>query len=459
MAWITRLLAAVALGLSAYLLWASATLQPVVGCNAFEGADCDAVLASPWAKWLGVPVAAGGVLCYALALVGSFLAGGRGAASMWGWRLMEFTAPLAIGAGLWFTGVQFVEVGSLCIWCLATHACGLAMAIAMLVWRSSAAVDGPRPVAISPIAAAPTLAHVAEGPPSLGLPTVLGLLGVIVLAGGQTMFAAPSVSEYTAEIGEDFDLGDAAKKEVTEPVEEPEPEASTTNEIAAEEPAARQEPAKPARRKGGSRMITALNGRLKFDTYEQALLGSPDAPHIVIEMMDYACPHCREFHEKLTEALRRFDGKIAVVVMPVPNEIACNPYVQKARKQSLGACYAAKLSLAVSKLAPEKFETFHEWMLHGDSIPNRTASLIEARNLVDGDKLSEALIDEDGSLTARIKNYVELSSAIAKNGRFGLPAQILGNTVIAGPPDTVDQLCETWAKAFGLETPTDKVPF
>lgn len=454
MAWITRLLAATALGLSVYLLWASATLQPVVGCNVFEGADCDAVLASPWAKWLGVPVAAGGVVCYALALVGSFLASSRGAAAAWGWRLMEFTAPLAIGAGLWFTGVQFVEVGSICTWCLATHVCGFAMAIAMLAWRNSAAVDGPRPVAISPIATAPTLVHAAEGPPSLGLPTVLGLLGVIVLAGGQTMFAAPTVSEYTAEINQEFDLGDAAKRHTAEPVEEPEPEAA-----AADEPAASQDTAKPARRKGGSRMVSALNGRLKFDTYEQAVLGSPEAPHIVVEMMDYACPHCREFHEKLTEALRRFDGQIAVVVMPVPNEIACNPYVQKARKQSLGACYAAKLSLAVSKLAPEKFEAFHEWMLEGDSIPSRASALIEARNHIDGDEISRALVDEDGSLTARIKNYVELSAAIAQQGRFGLPAQILGNKVIAGPPNTVDELCETWAEAFGLETPRDAVPF
>ncbi|QDV74874.1 vitamin K epoxide reductase family protein [Botrimarina mediterranea] len=454
MAWITRLLAAAAVGLSAYLLWASATLQPVVGCNAFSGADCDAVLASPWAKWLGVPVAAGGVVCYALALVGSFLAGGRGALATAGWRLMEFTAPLAIGAGLWFTGVQFVEVGSLCVWCLATHACGLAMAIAMIVWRNKASVDGPRPVALSPIAASPTIAHAAEGPPTLGLPTVLGLLGVIVLAGGQTMFAAPTVSEYTAEINEQFDLGDATLNENVEAIEEPESEATV-----ADEPVAPREVAKPARRKGGSRMFSALNGRLKFDTYEQAVLGSPDAPHIVIEMMDYACPHCREFHEKLTEALQRFDGQIAVVVMPVPNEIACNPYVQKARKQSLGACYAAKLALAVSTLAPDEFESFHEWMLRGDSIPNSTASLIEARNHVDGDKLSRALVDEDGSLAARVKNHVALSAAIAKQGRFGLPAQILGNKVIAGPPDTVDELCETWAEAFGLQTPTDPVPF
>jgi uncharacterized membrane protein/protein-disulfide isomerase len=443
-------------------------MQPVVGCNAFAEFDCDAALASPWAKWLGLPVAAGGTLCYALALVGSLLAGGRGGAAAAGWRLMEFTAPLAVGAGLWFTGVQFVELGSLCLWCLATHACGLAMAISMLVWRRAAMVDSPRPVAVSPIApAGHAYQSAAAGPPSLGLPTVAGLLGVIVLAGGQTMFAAPTVSEYTAEINEQFDLGDTSSgaEEPAEgsPREEdgltapPAAEAAETEATAGR--TAEPKATKAARRKGGPRIVTALNGRLKFDTYEQAVLGSPDAPHIVIEMMDYACPHCREFQEKLTEALRRFDGQIAVVVMPVPNEIECNPHVTKARKQSLGACYAAKLSLAVAELAPEDFEAFHEWMLRGDSIPSRTASLIEAREHVDGDKLSVALKDEEGVLAGRIKNHVALSAAIARHGRFGLPAQILGDKVIAGPAESVDKLCEAWAEAFGLELPSDAVPF
>lgn len=436
-------------------------MQPVVGCNAFAEFDCDAALASPWAKWLGLPVAAGGTLCYALALVGSLLAGGRGGAAAVGWRLMEFAAPLAVGAGLWFTGVQLVELGSFCVWCLAAHACGLAMAVAILFWRRAATIDGPRQVAISPIApAGHAYPSAAEGPPPLGLPTVAALLGVIALASGQTMFAAPTVSEYTAEISEQFDLddstpdntapGNAAPEEPVEAVEDPESEAGGT---------APPKASAPARRKGGPRMVTALNGRLKFDTYEQAVLGSPDAPHVVIEMMDYACPHCREFHEKLTEALHRFDGQIAVVVMPVPNEIACNPHVKKARKQSLGACYAARLSLAVSELRPDKFEAFHEWMLRGDTIPNRTASLIEARNHVDGNKLSVALKDEEGVLANRVKNYVALSAAIANHGRFGLPAQILGDKVIAGPADSVDKLCEAWADAFGLETPTDAVPF
>ncbi|TWT99732.1 Vitamin K epoxide reductase family protein [Botrimarina colliarenosi] len=465
--WIVRTLAAAALGLSAFLWWSSATTASAVGCDAFAGFDCDAALGSPWAKLGGVPVAAGGTLCYAAALVGSVLAWRRGGAASLGWRLLELTAPLAVGAGVWFTAVQAAALDSFCFYCLATHACGLAMAVAVLLWRRAASAGGGEaPVVVSPFAAmASGPATETDAPPSLGVPTLVGLLGVIALAGGQTLLAAPAVSEYDANLTDQF-VFTAASADASAEASPRSPEPTTEDPS---EPAAQPEPestpsstpssTKAKRRSGGSRLAAFLNGKLRVDAYEQAVLGSPDAPHLVVEMMDYACPHCREFHDKLTKALERFDGQIAVLVMPVPGEIACNKHVRKARKQSLGACFAAKLSMAVSDLDPEEFEAFHAWMLHDDTIPNRTRSLIEARRHVDGDELSAALRDTEGALGARIKNYVELAAAIGKQGRFGLPAQILGDRVVAGPSESVDALCKLWAEAFGLETPTATIPF
>ena len=72
--WITRLFAAIALALSGYLLAISANTATAIGCD-WSAFDCEAALASPWAKWLGLPVAAGGLLCYLVAFVGSLLAG------------------------------------------------------------------------------------------------------------------------------------------------------------------------------------------------------------------------------------------------------------------------------------------------------------------------------------------------------------------------------------------------
>lgn len=451
--WIACLLALAALVLSAFLWWSSTTTEAVVGCNAFSGFDCQAALGSAWAKWFGLPVAAGGALCYAAALVGALLAPRSGSAGSAGWRLLELAVPLAVGAGVWFTIVQTAFLESFCVYCLATHACGIAMAIVVFLWRRAEATEESGPLAVGLSFDGGTVVGSA-GPPSLGISTLVGMLGVITLVIGQTVFAPPAVADFEAELEETFSFDDGTSAAVAEPIDDP----PVAGEASRRAPAAKRT-GPPARKRGGSRPISLLNGQLKIDTYDHAILGSPEAPHIVVEMMDYACKHCREFHETLTEALERFDGQIAVVVMPVPGEISCNPYVTKARKTSAGACYAAKLSIAVSRLKPERFESFHHWMLQAERIPNRTASLIAARERVDGNDLSDALRDTEGVLAARVKQYVELAGALSRQGKFGLPTQILGNRVMSGPPETVDIVCEGWAEAFGIEAPTADIPF
>jgi hypothetical protein len=267
-----------------------------------------------------------------------------------------------------------------------------------------------------------------------------------------------AVSEFQADLSEEVSFAASPKESSEEP--DPvaaAPEAETSRETTAKQPTT--QPAAPLRKAGGSRMVGFLKGRLKIDAYDHAVLGSPEAPHVVLEMMDYACPHCREFHERLTEALERFKGEVAVIVMPVPSEISCNPYVQKAKPKSAGACYAAKLSLVVSRLEPERFPAFHEWMLRDDVIPSRTKSLIEAQRYVEPDELSLALRDDDGKLAGRIRDYVELAAQIGRQKRFGFPAQVVGNTVFAGPVESTDKLCEAWAKEFGLEQPKADIPF
>lgn len=450
--WIVRVLALVALVLSGFLWWSSATTEAVVGCNAFSGFDCQAALGSPWAKWFGLPVAAGGTLCYLAAFVGALLAPRSNSAGSIGWRLLEVATPLAVGAGIWFTIVQSAFLESFCLYCLVTHLCGIAMAVAIVLWRHAESGEAANPAAVGLSFDGNIAAVDPPGPPALGIPSLLGTLGVIALVVGQTLFAPSRVLQSEPELEEAFRFN--AKTEIT-PAET---NSSDSSQDAPVEATVKENKA-PLRRAGGSREITLLNGQLRIDTYSQAVLGSPDAPHIVVEMMDYACQHCREFHEKLTEALERFDGQVAVVVMPVPGEISCNPYVTKARKTSAGACYAAKLSMAVSRLEPEQFEAFHHWMLQAESIPSRTAALIAARERVDGNDLSDAIRDTEGVIAGRIKQYVELAGVLSRQGKFGLPTQILGNRVIAGPPETVDAVCELWSEAFDIELPSEAIPF
>lgn len=456
LAWSTRLLALTAALLAALLWWNSASTEPTLGCDTFgEAFDCDAVLASRWAKWFGVPVAAGGTLCYAIALMGSFLATTKPLGTT-GWRLLEAASTLAVGSAIWFVAIQTTMLDSYCWYCVATHACGLAMASTALAWCLSCLPNlaNHAAVGIAPIDhQAPTETN--EAPPAFGPAALLGAVGLIALVGGQIATEpAPSTTAYEADLGETIELQSPATQVVAS---DPEPEASIEEPIPAVEPTKIE--STPMRLANGSRWIGLLKGQLKLNTYDHAIIGSPEAPHVVVELMDYACRHCREFHEKLVKTIDRFDGQVAVIVMPIPGEITCNPYVTKARKTSIGACFAAKLSIAVAQLEPGKFEAFHHWMLQDDIIPRRTASLIEAREHVDGDQLSLALRDSDGSLATKLSRYVEIAGALARTGKFGLPTQIIGDQVLVGPPDSVDEICQTWADLLDLELPAEEIPF
>ncbi|MGL4513357.1 MAG: thioredoxin domain-containing protein [Lacipirellulaceae bacterium] len=465
--WPLRLLALASCGLAGYLWYASASSGGAVGCD-WAAFDCDAALGSVWAKWFGVPVASLGLGCYAAALVGGFLVGAKSsAASGLGWRLLEFCAPAAAGAAVWFVAVQGVSLGSFCLYCVLAHACALGVALLAIALRAAA----PRSTGAPPMtfsgAATPTVAPV--GPPSLGLPTVAGMLAVVALVGGQLVMPAPApkvveASELPA------DLGVALSSTPTPPAnaEPPRvPSAAPGDALPADgDDAAREDKPptgaaldipSPRRRPGATRKVSFLQGRVEFDIYTHPLLGSPEAPHVVLEFMDYACPHCREFHEKLATALRRFEGKVAVVVLPVPSEILCNPYVPKARPQTRGACKMAKLSVATAKVAPQSFGKVHRWLLEGDRLPEFGIALSEARRFADPDELSLALASDE--VASRIQEYVALFAAMRSAGVTGLPTQVLKDRVVSGPPKSVDTLCELWETEFELTPAKVDLPF
>lgn len=137
---------AAALGVAAYLLWASFMASGrVAGCG--EDSGCEQVLASRWSQWLRLPVALPAAVVYALALIALFeiqgtdsWLGGRRA-----WQLLVVLAAVLVGSACWFLGLQALAVGEFCGYCLAAHACGLLLAGFIvccnpLRWRAPAEV-------------------------------------------------------------------------------------------------------------------------------------------------------------------------------------------------------------------------------------------------------------------------------------------------------------------------------
>lgn len=93
-----------------------------VGCGVASG--CELVLASPFARVLGVSVAIPGAIVYAGLLAAGWLRARRAFALL---------TALAGGAGLWFLGLQLFAVGAICVWCAIAHTAGvLLLAITLL---------------------------------------------------------------------------------------------------------------------------------------------------------------------------------------------------------------------------------------------------------------------------------------------------------------------------------------
>ncbi|TWT89997.1 Vitamin K epoxide reductase family protein [Pseudobythopirellula maris] len=466
--WPLRLLSLVAAGLSVFLFLSTGD-GPVAGCD-FSAFDCHSALASRWSSWLGLSVALGGALCYAAVFVASWLAPADNASlSSLGWRVLEAATPVAVGAALWFIGLQAFVLEGYCLYCLMAHAAGVtALLLAFFLRRSLASEEssaqGPMvaPV-VSPLSGSPMplVATEPAGPPRLGWPSLLGVVALTALVGGQILLPPKMSRTEIAELDESIDLTEAPAAETrtankaVAPAEQQmdeTPPADETAESPAPAPVAetpRVEEKTHGRRKNGSRVAEFLGGKLRIDTYKYPILGSPEAPHVVVEMMDYSCSHCRAVYPKLIEAQRRFGGDVAILILPVPTEILCNPYVKQANRKSRGSCKLAKLAVAFARLEPEHFEKLHSFMLRDEEKPSYTEALIEAQTMADRDRLSaETRLQE---IPLIVQRNIELWVALRRRQDVGLPLQIYGDAITSGDGASVEEICELWSKQFGVE--------
>lgn len=488
-----RLLALVAIGLSGYLVAVSLQQVQSLGCS-FASFDCDAVLATQWSKVLGVPVAFLGVGCYLGIFLASWLAeSSNPPTARWGIGLMALLTTSALVAGIWFTVLQFAKLGSLCLWCLGVHLCGLLVAIVLALAIGFARRRAPRLAnhaqgVLVPQTSKGTRSSYTGAMPSfvqLLLPISLGMLGAGAMIGGQLLLpeASYEITQADALAGE-FDLTSPAKNIASDEqahvvnratsndsvlgssiLENPALENPATDgsdewleddKPAADKPVATMAGvplAKPPKEKR-SRMVELLNGRLKLDIYQQAYIGSPEAPHVVVELFDYTCEHCRKLNENFRRLDRRYGDQVVVIAMPVPLEKRCNPRVPKARPQNRGSCKLTALALCAATVAPAKFGDFHDWLLKEKKRSRRyEAALLLGYKRFGRDNIRDNIKSPEIAKRIRmhINLYANLSSSWQEEKKFGLPVLIAGDKIASGIFDAKSELYEFLETGLGVE--------
>jgi uncharacterized membrane protein/protein-disulfide isomerase len=496
--WTLRVLAWLAFGIASYLAWHAMTQTSVAGCSVGSNEGCDLVLSSSWSKWLGIPVAFLGLACYSTLAALSVLLGVRNSqANRWIATIFVMLSIAAAGVSMWFIGIQIFALNNYCPYCLATDSCGIALGLISTAFAGRAALAQrriPQTRTMQPglmalrtalpagSRTAPLAVRTEPSSPWL-VPAIGGAIPMIVLLiGGQLLFASKTFDVQKVALDESIQMvgskTDAATN--TSPAGRERVAMRVPNEEEGERPSLPGDSANPNAKSGEStkgrsaadreksasdvppsepteptkkRLVKLLGGKLTLDVYQHPIIGSPEAPHIAVEMVSYDCPHCRKMYPMMEHALERYGDQVALLIMVQPLDKECNKLVTDPAASHPGACTTARLAMGVAKVNPPAFANFHDFLMSSkDKPPGIESVLPKAYVLADRSRLRQLTQSEE--LAKQLDGYVDLYATLQKqNGSktFGLPVQILGDHVMSGSVESEADVFKAWEEHLGVK--------
>lgn len=105
---------------SAYLTYEHFTDNTTLACTVSGPIDCVKVTSSPWATFMGVPVALLGVVFFLVLLVLTWPSVWRRGEAWLDWARFGW---LTVGMGmvLYLVWAEFYQINAICLWCTAVH--------------------------------------------------------------------------------------------------------------------------------------------------------------------------------------------------------------------------------------------------------------------------------------------------------------------------------------------------
>lgn len=359
--WLAAILTVVSAGLSIWL-----TAQKLNGAistlvGCGGGSDCGNVLGSKWSMVLGVIPVSG---LSSLLYLGVFISlWVRGVTVSW---FRQLAAWLIIGSALWFTWLQMVIIGGFCMYCMSMHAVGVFLAIVILVMEFGSKERFLQRSAVI-------------------LPAAL----VFVMSLAVVQYFGPRPASHTM---------DEVKMNMA------------VDDIHA---------------KGEGRMVTFFDGKKSYLIPSLPHMGNGNADYVLVKYFDYTCDACLEMHEEFDVLLDKYRESMAVIVLPVPINKACNPHLPVGAKDHEGACEFANLALRVWRADPEKFAEFHRLLFKSRGLPVEAAEAM-AVELVGQDNLPQA---DDPWVRAVIEQNMEDYKVFSKKTGV-LPKLVIKGSVL-----------------------------
>ncbi len=435
---IVRVLSLIAFGVAGYLAANSLTNSQPAGCA--PGVGCGEVLSSPWSSLWGLPVSVPGVVVYfSLFLLTFHLSPSQSDHHRRvAWSLFVALAALAGLAAVWFIYLQLFIIKSICPYCMIDHACGLLIAALVLysapLGRGEMLEDGRR---------SSFMLSAGQGG---GIIAAAGLaMGLFIVA--QVMFPAPTHRMLVTPVGHGAPPAGHGGKAVDIDDKPVTMKDDATKDAPSKDGAVTIVPATPDDKPQSLTLLPGTEphvfvrlprakvegGLVRFQREAMPVRGNINARVMLVCMVDYTCMHCRALHHLFDKAWARYGDDLAFMLVPMPLNPQCNPYIDFADLRHEAACDLARLSLAVWKADAVKFAAFDDWLFEPEKARTAAQARAKAEELVGKEPL-KAIFDSGWPHEQALK-HVRLYD-MAGTGR--IPKIMFGNIRIEGAIQEAD---------------------
>lgn len=382
-------------------------------CNISSAINCDAVNASAWSTFLGLPLAGYGLAFYLLIFMG-WLATVRQPALpklIFSSLVFFFGLLASIGSVLLFFVSEFL-IGTLCLLCLGMYLANFALlALGMRLHRTELNLMKKFKLALQAISTLPAIlfgkdSRVARADLSTIRLQVLGIAALLV-----AVFFLPRFF-YAVFLKEKHQSQALANIFDT-----------TWNSWQNASPV----------------VIPIDAGSAATKDY---IFGSPDAAIQLVEFVDFECPACRMVYREFKKLKDKYAGKIQIVLRNYPLDQACNPGIPQPMHQS--ACFLASLSRCAGEQG--RFEEVTDYLFEipaVDEASDAATIRMEALKVVDlfgldSDALNECLSSE--RVLQKLQDDINLGD---KLGLRGTPSLWLnGKKVEVAQPAVVEHFIQ-----------------
>jgi len=296
------LLSLAGLAASLYLTWLhqqifTGKLTGFGICDFSRNVSCEAVSASSWSEWFGIPIAWLGAMTYLLwlSLAGIGLKSKYTSPAA---GLILLTAMIAAGIDVYLGYIMAFRIRSLCLFCLLTYI--LNLCILYLAWR----LEKRGKKKLAPFFREWLLQTVLRTLPFSGKTSYVFPLIFVVITATATA-GAYQLNQAVARATPDF------------------------NETA-------------------FTRFSATAHRITVNTSHDPYLGAPDAKLTIVEFSDFQCPYCRKVHIMLQSILPSYAGRVKFVFKNLPLGVDCNPILKARYGRDIhpAACGLARLGEA-----------------------------------------------------------------------------------------------------------------